>query len=269
MRNDRRPASGGGPTILALGDSYTEGYAVVRMTRPGPAHLERDTGRRVLAGGVRDYGSTRWSSKAERLVPAMKPGTVVLAFIASDIDRTRARGQELAVASLISWRPARGSSCAMCRYRPRRCPARYVGAPRARPFLPASLLHEPAGAPMSSGMATLVETGEDGDLVSCRLMGAVRGVWYSGRRSTRWSSAFRRYEDWAWPSERRIQDRRVAVRARLRKQARRSQDAGHPRGLREERRWRRTPKPSSPSGTSTTRANALAARADRVRSLAT
>ncbi len=76
-----------GPLILALGDSFTEGFAVGN-DETWPAHLERITGRHVLNAGVRGYGLDQMVLRAERLVPRLKPQTVVLAFIADDISRT-------------------------------------------------------------------------------------------------------------------------------------------------------------------------------------
>jgi len=76
-----------GPLILALGDSYTEGWSVTG-DESWPAHLERDTGRRVLNAGVRGYGIDQMVLRAERLAPRLKPRTIVLAFIGSDIERT-------------------------------------------------------------------------------------------------------------------------------------------------------------------------------------
>ena len=73
--------------IVALGDSMTEGYAVGN-DETWPAHLERLTGRRVLNAGVRGYGLDQIVLRAERIVPELKPSTVVLAFIADDILRT-------------------------------------------------------------------------------------------------------------------------------------------------------------------------------------
>jgi len=65
----------------------TEGYGVGNdETRP--ANHERLTGRRVLNAGVRGYGLDQIVLRAERMVPEIKPSTVVLAFIADDISRT-------------------------------------------------------------------------------------------------------------------------------------------------------------------------------------
>lgn len=76
-----------GPPILALGDSMTEGFAV-GDDETWPAALERLTGRPVLNAGVRGYGLDQMVLRAERLVPELKPSTVILAFIADDISRT-------------------------------------------------------------------------------------------------------------------------------------------------------------------------------------
>lgn len=76
-----------GPAILALGDSYTEGYEVAN-DETWPAHLERDTGRRVYNAGVRGYGLDQIVLRGERLIPRLAPAVVVLAFIENDIDRT-------------------------------------------------------------------------------------------------------------------------------------------------------------------------------------
>ncbi|MBS0517569.1 MAG: hypothetical protein JSR90_02695 [Proteobacteria bacterium] len=76
-----------GPAILALGDSFTEGFGVGN-DETWPADLERLTGRRVFNGGVRGYGIDQMVLRAERLVPRLKPQTVVVAFIADDTTRT-------------------------------------------------------------------------------------------------------------------------------------------------------------------------------------
>lgn len=85
QNRERPPATG--PLIIAFGDSMTEGYAVGN-DETWPAHLERLTGRRVLNAGVRGYGLDQIVLRAERIVPELKPSTVVLAFIADDISRT-------------------------------------------------------------------------------------------------------------------------------------------------------------------------------------
>jgi hypothetical protein len=85
QNGDRPPATG--PLIIAFGDSMTEGYGVGN-DETWPAHLERLTDRRVLNAGVRGYGLDQIVLRAERIVPELKPSTVVFAFIADDISRT-------------------------------------------------------------------------------------------------------------------------------------------------------------------------------------
>jgi hypothetical protein len=85
QNRDRPPVTG--PLIIAFGDSMTEGYAVGN-DETWPASLERVTGRRVLNAGVRGYGLDQIVLRAERMIPKIKPSTVVLAFIADDISRT-------------------------------------------------------------------------------------------------------------------------------------------------------------------------------------
>ena len=90
QNRDRPPAAGpliNGPLIIAFGDSMTEGFAVGN-DETWPAHLERLAGRRVLNAGVRGYGLDQMVLRAERMVPEIKPSTVILAFIADDISRT-------------------------------------------------------------------------------------------------------------------------------------------------------------------------------------
>jgi len=75
------------PVVLAVGDSFTQGWAV-GDDETWPAHLERDTGWRVLNAGVRAYGLDQMVLRAERLAPRVKPRAIVLAFIEDDISRT-------------------------------------------------------------------------------------------------------------------------------------------------------------------------------------
>ncbi len=84
QNRDRPPATG--PLIIAFGDSMTEGYAVGN-DETWPAILERITGRPVLNAGVRGYGLDQMVLRAERMVPEIRPSTVILAFIADDISR--------------------------------------------------------------------------------------------------------------------------------------------------------------------------------------
>ena len=76
-----------GPSVLVFGDSFTEGF-MVGDDETWPAELERLSGRRVLNAGVRGYGIDQMVLRAERIAPALRPDTMVLAFIPDDISRT-------------------------------------------------------------------------------------------------------------------------------------------------------------------------------------
>jgi hypothetical protein len=76
-----------GPTILAIGDSFTEGY-LVGNDETWPSNLQRLTGRPVINAGVRAYGLDQVVLRAERIVPEVKPDAIVLGFIPDDVERT-------------------------------------------------------------------------------------------------------------------------------------------------------------------------------------
>ncbi len=82
---DRPPLPAAG-TILAVGDSYTEG-GEVEDNASWPAHLERLVGRRVLNGGVGGYGIDQVVLRAGDLVAKLKPAILLVGFIADDIGR--------------------------------------------------------------------------------------------------------------------------------------------------------------------------------------
>lgn len=199
---------GSGAAVLALGDSYTEGYAVAD-DETWPAHLERGTGRRILASGVRDYGLDQMVLKAERLLPAVKPGTVVLAFIASDIDRTGravhnmrhkpyfvAAGEGIELRNVpVPTTPAAGPSTIV---------RRILG----HSYLLHFTMNRLGAHELWRGDA--VGTGEDADLVSCRLMERFAAL-VRYERVEALVVAFPRYEDWVWPRNGRTQQGRVAA----------------------------------------------------------
>ena len=199
---------GSGTAILAIGDSYTEGYAVAD-DETWPAHLERDTGRRVLAAGVRDYGLDQMVLKAERLVPTVRPGTVVLAFIASDIDRTGravrnmrhkpyfvATGEGLELRNVpVPTTPVTG-------------PFTLVRRIFGRSYLLHFIMNRLGAYELWHG--DTVETGENADLVSCRLMDRFAAL-IRHEKVEALVVAFPRYEDWAWPRNGKTQHRRVAA----------------------------------------------------------
>lgn len=200
--------AGSGSTILALGDSYTEGFAVAD-DETWPAHLERHTGRRVLAGGVRDYGLDQMVLKAERRVPALKPGAVVLAFIASDIDRT---GRAARNRRHKPYFVAAGEGLEL---RNVPVPTMQVAGPDTllrRVLGHSYLLHFTMGRLGAHELwrGDTIHTDEDSDLISCRLMARFAGL-VQRENVHALVVAFPRYEDWAWPGNGIVQQRRVAA----------------------------------------------------------
>ena len=73
--------------ILAVGDSYTEGWEV-DDANTWPAHLERMTGRPVLNAGVGGYGTDQIVLRAEQLLPIVRPKILVVGFLEFDIFRS-------------------------------------------------------------------------------------------------------------------------------------------------------------------------------------
>lgn len=200
--------AGSGPTILALGDSYTEGYAVAD-DETWPAHLEKHTGRRVLAGGVRDYGLDQMILKAERLVPVLKPGVVVLAFIASDIDRTGRAARNMRYKPYFV---AAGNGLELRNVPVPMTPVAGPNTMTRRVLGHSYLLHFIMGRLGAHELwhGDTVYTEEDSDLVSCRLMSRFAAL-VQRERVQALVVAFPRYEDWAWPENGKMQHRRVAA----------------------------------------------------------
>ncbi len=89
-QNARPPESSKKAPILAVGDSFTEGWGL-EADQPWPARLEAETGRTVINAGVRGYGLDQIVLRTERLLyrtkPPLRPSLVILAFIEEDIDR--------------------------------------------------------------------------------------------------------------------------------------------------------------------------------------
>lgn len=73
--------------ILAVGDSFTEGWEV-DDAESWPAHLERLTGIPVINTGVSSYGTDQILLRAERFLPLVKPKTLIIGFLEFDIART-------------------------------------------------------------------------------------------------------------------------------------------------------------------------------------
>jgi hypothetical protein len=87
QHNYDRPPKPAEATILAVGDSYTEGGEVADNDT-WPAHLERFTGRRVINGGAGGYGLDQIVLRAEDLVARFRPDVLLVGFIADDVERT-------------------------------------------------------------------------------------------------------------------------------------------------------------------------------------
>jgi hypothetical protein len=86
QHNYDRPSPPAHGTILAVGDSYTEG-GEVEDNSSWPAHLERGLNRRVINGGVGGYGIDQIVLRAEDLVARLEPSILLVGFIADDIGR--------------------------------------------------------------------------------------------------------------------------------------------------------------------------------------
>ncbi len=74
--------------ILAVGDSFTEGFDDVDDANTWPAHLEKMTGTPVVNAGVAGYGTDQIILRAEQIIPIVKPKTLVIGFFSDDINRT-------------------------------------------------------------------------------------------------------------------------------------------------------------------------------------
>jgi len=73
--------------ILAVGDSFTEGWEV-KDHESWPAVLERLTRAPVLNAGVGGYGTDQIVLRAEQLLPVIKPKILIIGFLEQDILRT-------------------------------------------------------------------------------------------------------------------------------------------------------------------------------------
>jgi len=73
--------------ILAVGDSFTEGWEV-EDEESWPAQLEQKINKVVLNAGVGGYGTDQVILRAEQLLPILKPKTLIVGFLDFDIYRT-------------------------------------------------------------------------------------------------------------------------------------------------------------------------------------
>ena len=73
--------------ILAVGDSFTEGFDEVDDANTWPAHLEKITGTPVVNAGVAGYATDQIILRAEQVLPIVKPKTLIIGFTEVDIYR--------------------------------------------------------------------------------------------------------------------------------------------------------------------------------------
>lgn len=74
-------------SILAVGDSFTEGFDEVIDKETWPAHLEDKLGVPVVNGGVAGYATDQIILRAEELLPIVRPKTLIIGFTEVDISR--------------------------------------------------------------------------------------------------------------------------------------------------------------------------------------
>ncbi len=74
-------------SILAVGDSFTEGFEEVVDANTWPAHLEKKLGVPVINGGVAGYATDQIVLRAEQLLPLIDPKTLIIGFTEVDISR--------------------------------------------------------------------------------------------------------------------------------------------------------------------------------------
>jgi hypothetical protein len=73
--------------ILAVGDSFTEGFDEVRDAGTWPAQLEKIMGTPVVNAGVAGYATDQIILRAEQILPIVKPKTLIVGFTEVDIYR--------------------------------------------------------------------------------------------------------------------------------------------------------------------------------------
>ena len=74
------------PLILATGNSYTSGDEVADFDA-WPARLQQIAGRRTVNAGVAAYGLDQTVLLTEQLVGQLRPGVLIMGFIADDVRR--------------------------------------------------------------------------------------------------------------------------------------------------------------------------------------
>ena len=73
--------------ILAVGDSFTEGFEEVNDAGTWPAQLEKIMGTPVVNAGVAGYATDQIILRAEQILPIVKPKTLIIGFTEVDIYR--------------------------------------------------------------------------------------------------------------------------------------------------------------------------------------
>jgi lysophospholipase L1-like esterase len=75
-------------SVLAVGDSFTEGFDEVKDDGTWPAHLEKIMGVPVVNGGVAGYAADQILLRAEQLMAVIQPKTLIIGFTEVDIYRS-------------------------------------------------------------------------------------------------------------------------------------------------------------------------------------
>ncbi len=73
--------------VLAVGDSFTEGFDEVVDAETWPSHLETKLGVPVVNAGVAGYASDQIILRAEQLIPIVTPRTLIVGLTEVDISR--------------------------------------------------------------------------------------------------------------------------------------------------------------------------------------
>ena len=75
-------------SVLAVGDSFTEGFDEVTDNGTWPAHLEKILSKPVINAGVAGYAADQILLRAEDMLEAIKPQTMIIGFTEVDVYRS-------------------------------------------------------------------------------------------------------------------------------------------------------------------------------------
>lgn len=210
LRNNGHVARGvTGSAILAVGDSYTEGYGVPDAAT-WPAQLERQRQRVVLNAGVRSYGLDQMVLRAEELVPRLGVETLVLAFIADDVERAGLSLRDSTPKPYFMPTPEGGLELHDVPVPHRPEPSALAGWRRILGYshLLDAVVRRLGWRDFWYG--NWRETGADSDVVACRLMRRLADL--AARRSVRTLVVgLHEYETWTDPAARPVLRRRVGA----------------------------------------------------------